>query len=216
MKNAAMFYCRKPSTHEELSELGAVVRNVLDSKIAEGVKRRHSAVVRREVKDDGTGVTGHSGPRPWTRTSGSCDPRRPSRSAIYYRFGRPPDILQRRRDQALRPHPQLGVDQWCVTWKIFLADGTPLPHDQCAMAVVLKGGEIAEGIEYLAERPDGSRFWFTPYPAVVRNAEGESRAGSICWWISRTGSSLKGQPVASPACSVQLSILRTMRSSARI
>jgi len=52
--------------------------------------------------------------------------------------------------------PQLGVDQWCVTWKIFLADGTPLPHDKCPMAVALKGGEIAEGIECLAERPDGS------------------------------------------------------------
>ena len=23
--------------------------------------------------------------------------------------------------------PQLGVDQWCVTWKIFLADGSPCP-----------------------------------------------------------------------------------------
>jgi len=23
--------------------------------------------------------------------------------------------------------PQLGVDQWCVTWKSFLPDGRPLP-----------------------------------------------------------------------------------------
>ncbi len=22
--------------------------------------------------------------------------------------------------------PELGVDQWCITWKIFLADGTPV------------------------------------------------------------------------------------------
>jgi PAS domain S-box-containing protein len=73
--------------------------------------------------------------------------------------------------------PQLGVDQWCVTWKMFLADGTPLPHDQCPMAVALKGGEIAEGTECLAERPDGSRFWFTPYPAVLRDAEGRITGG---------------------------------------
>jgi len=73
--------------------------------------------------------------------------------------------------------PQLGVDQWCVTWKIFLADGTPLPHDQCPMSVALRGGEVAEGIECIAERPDGSRFWFTPYPAVLRDAEGRITGG---------------------------------------
>jgi PAS domain S-box-containing protein len=73
--------------------------------------------------------------------------------------------------------PQLGVDQWCVTWKIFLADGTPLPHDQCPMAVALKGGEIAEGMECLAERPDGTRFWFTPYPAVLRDEQGRITHG---------------------------------------
>ena len=73
--------------------------------------------------------------------------------------------------------PQLGVDQWCVTWKIFLADGTPLPHDKCPMAVALKGGEIVEGIECLAERPDGTRFWFTPYPAVLRDARGKITGG---------------------------------------
>ena len=73
--------------------------------------------------------------------------------------------------------PELGVDKWCVTWKIFLADGTPLPHDQCPMAVALKGGEIVEGIECLAERPDGTRFWFTPYPAVLRDSQGRITGG---------------------------------------
>jgi PAS domain S-box-containing protein len=73
--------------------------------------------------------------------------------------------------------PQIGVDQWCVTWKIFLADGTPLPHDKCPMAAALQGVEIEEGNEYLAERPGGSRFWFTPYPAVIRDAEGKITGG---------------------------------------
>lgn len=73
--------------------------------------------------------------------------------------------------------PKLGADQWCVTWKIFLADGTPLPHDQCPMAVALRGGDVPSGIECQAERPDGSRFWFTPYPAVLRDAEGRIVGG---------------------------------------
>jgi PAS domain S-box-containing protein len=73
--------------------------------------------------------------------------------------------------------PELGTDHWCITWKIFLPDGTPLPHDQCPMAIALKGGEVASGIECIAERPDGSRFWFTPYPAVLRDTEGRISGG---------------------------------------
>ena len=73
--------------------------------------------------------------------------------------------------------PQLGNDHWCVTWKIFLPDGTPLPHDQCPMAIALKGGEVSSGVECIAERPDGSRFWFTPCPAVLRDAEGKIIGG---------------------------------------
>jgi PAS domain S-box-containing protein len=73
--------------------------------------------------------------------------------------------------------PELGTDQWCVTWKLFLPDGTPLPHDQCPMAVALKGGSVTEGVECIAERPDGTRFWFTPYPAVLRDAQGRITGG---------------------------------------
>ena len=73
--------------------------------------------------------------------------------------------------------PELGTDQWCVTWKIFLPDGTPLPHDQCPMAVALKGGEVPNGIECIAERPDRTRFWFSPCPAVLRNAQGQIVGG---------------------------------------
>ena len=68
--------------------------------------------------------------------------------------------------------PELGTDLWCVTWKMFLPDGTPLPHHQCPMAIALKGGQMPSGVECIAERPDGSRFWFTPHPAVLRDAEG--------------------------------------------
>jgi len=73
--------------------------------------------------------------------------------------------------------PELGTDKWCVTWKIFLPDGTPLPHDQCPMAIALKGAEVPNGIECIAERPDGTRFWFTPCPAVIRDAEGRIIGG---------------------------------------
>lgn len=73
--------------------------------------------------------------------------------------------------------PELGTDHWCVSWKMFLPDGTPLPHDQCPMAVAVKEGRIIEGAECIAERPDGRRVWFTPYPRPLRNAEGRIIGG---------------------------------------
>jgi PAS domain S-box-containing protein len=73
--------------------------------------------------------------------------------------------------------PELGSDQWCVTWKLFSADGTPLPHDQCPMAIALKEGRIVDGVECIAERPNGTRIWFTPYPRPLRNGEGRIVGG---------------------------------------
>jgi PAS domain-containing protein len=73
--------------------------------------------------------------------------------------------------------PVLGTDRWSITGKLFLPDGTPLPHDQCPMALALKGAEVSSGIECIAERPDGSRFWFTPYPALLRGEDGQIVGG---------------------------------------
>ncbi|HVW55882.1 MAG TPA: PAS domain S-box protein [Rhizobiaceae bacterium] len=69
--------------------------------------------------------------------------------------------------------PTLGVDRWCVTWKLYWPDGTPLPHDQCPMAVTLKEGRPVRGMEAVAERPDGTRVPFIPYPTPIRNEDGE-------------------------------------------
>jgi PAS domain S-box-containing protein len=69
--------------------------------------------------------------------------------------------------------PTLGSDEWCVTWKLYLPDGTPLPHDQCPMAVALKEGRPIRNAEAVAERPDGTRVPFIPYPTPLRNAAGQ-------------------------------------------
>ena len=69
--------------------------------------------------------------------------------------------------------PTLGVDEWCVTWKLFELDGTPMPHDQCPMAIALKEGRAVRGAEAVAERPDGSRITFAPYPTPLRDDNGK-------------------------------------------
>jgi PAS domain S-box-containing protein len=68
--------------------------------------------------------------------------------------------------------PTLGVDQWCVSWKLFWPDGTPLPHDQCPMAIAIKEARPVRGVEAVAERPDGTRVPFIPYPTPMRDADG--------------------------------------------
>src|SRR5579864_2294977 len=73
--------------------------------------------------------------------------------------------------------PELGTDQWCVTWKLFWPDGSRMQHDECPMAVALKEGRILDGVEAIAERPDGTRFWFIPYPRLLRDDEGRITGG---------------------------------------
>jgi PAS domain S-box-containing protein len=67
--------------------------------------------------------------------------------------------------------PQPG-DEWCVTWKLYWPDGTPLPHSDCPMAVALRENRQVRGAEALAERPDGRRVPFIPYPTPLRDAAG--------------------------------------------
>ncbi|HZD20283.1 MAG TPA: PAS domain S-box protein, partial [Burkholderiales bacterium] len=69
--------------------------------------------------------------------------------------------------------PQLGSDSWCVTWKLYWPDGTPLPHDQCPMAIALREGRPVRGVSAIAERPDGTRVHFLPYPTPIRDANGK-------------------------------------------
>ena len=69
--------------------------------------------------------------------------------------------------------PQLGRDEWCVTWRLYQPDGTPLPHNECPMAVALKERRPVRGEEAIAERPDGTRIPFRAYPTPMFNGAGE-------------------------------------------
>ena len=73
--------------------------------------------------------------------------------------------------------PELGSDHWCVTWKLYHPDGSPMPHDECPMAVALREGRVIQGAEAIAERPDGVRVWFTPYPTPLFDEAGKVIGG---------------------------------------
>lgn len=69
--------------------------------------------------------------------------------------------------------PTLGESEWCGSWKLFRPDGRALPHGECPMAVAIKEGRPIRGVEAIAERPDGTRVPFMPYPTLLLNAAGD-------------------------------------------
>jgi PAS domain S-box-containing protein len=70
-------------------------------------------------------------------------------------------------------HPQLGISEWCGSWKLYWPDGKPLPHDQCPMALALREKRPIRGMEAVAERPDGIRVPFIPYPTPLYDPSGK-------------------------------------------
>ena len=74
--------------------------------------------------------------------------------------------------------PVLNSDSWCVSWKLSWPDGTPLPHDQCPMAMALRSRTPNLGeYEAVAERPDGGRTPFVPYATPLFDTAGELIGG---------------------------------------
>ena len=71
--------------------------------------------------------------------------------------------------------PKLGRDRWCVTWKIFTTTGDFMPHDQCPMAQAIRSCTIVRDAIAIAERPDGTRRAFRPYPTPLFNEDGSLR-----------------------------------------
>src|SRR5690348_7683365 len=69
-------------------------------------------------------------------------------------------------------HPLLGTSEWCGSWKLFRPDGTPLAHADCPMAMALKERRPIRGVEAIAERPDGTRIPFIPYPTPLYDDNG--------------------------------------------
>ncbi len=69
--------------------------------------------------------------------------------------------------------PELGRSEWCGSWRLYWPDGRSLPHDQCPMAVALKERRPVRGAEAVAERPDGSRIPFIPFPTPLFDDTGD-------------------------------------------
>jgi PAS domain S-box-containing protein len=67
--------------------------------------------------------------------------------------------------------PELG-EEWCGSLRMFWSDGRPLAHGDCPMAIALREGRAVRGFTAIAERPDGSRVDFQPYPTPLYDKSG--------------------------------------------
>jgi PAS domain S-box-containing protein len=68
--------------------------------------------------------------------------------------------------------PKLGGERWCGSYRIFQPDGSPLPLDQCPMAIALREGRSLRDAEIVIEREDGSRRFVLANPEPIRDSTG--------------------------------------------
>jgi PAS domain S-box-containing protein len=74
--------------------------------------------------------------------------------------------------------PEVGRDRWCVTWRLYTNAGEFLPHAECPMAVAINTRRPIRGVTAVAERPDGTRVNFRPWPTPIYDSDG-SFAGAV-------------------------------------
>jgi PAS domain S-box-containing protein len=68
--------------------------------------------------------------------------------------------------------PQPGIEKWNGAFRLYTADGSPLPLDEAPMAIALKEGRI-EQFEMIIERKDGSRRNVIPFSQLLYGTDGK-------------------------------------------
>lgn len=100
--------------------------------------------------------------------------------------------------------PIPGEDLWCGSWKIYKSDGSPLPLDECPMAIALKEKRKVEGVEIIIEKPNGERRIIMPYPEPIFDDLGEL-AGAVNMLLDITEKKESDKGIAWLAAIVQSS-----------
>ena len=73
--------------------------------------------------------------------------------------------------------PERGVERHCGSVKLWLPDGSVLPHELSPLAEVLRSGESVFNVEIFIERPDGSRLPVLVNFAALKDAHGRVTGG---------------------------------------
>ncbi len=108
--------------------------------------------------------------------------------------------------------PQLGRDRWCVTWQLYTTNGDRLLHEDCPMAQAIHEKRPVRDTIAIAERPDGSRVAFRPYPTPLFATDG-SLTGAVNVLIDVTDEQSEALHDQAERCRRLASALYTRESS---
>ena len=91
--------------------------------------------------------------------------------------------FNRRAAELWGREPLLGDrrDRFCGSYRMYLPDGDPLPHDQCPMADILRSGIPVIDQEVGIERPDGSRCVALVNIQPLKDASGNITGAVNCF-----------------------------------
>jgi PAS domain S-box-containing protein len=73
------------------------------------------------------------------------------------------------------------AQRYCASLRLYSSDGTVVPHQDSAMAEVLRTGIEARDLEVVIERPDGLRITVSVNIVPLRNADGELIGAINCF-----------------------------------
>src|SRR5215470_2911210 len=65
------------------------------------------------------------------------------------------------------------IDRFCGSFKLFTADGSAIPHDECWIALALRTEQEFNGHEIVIERPDGQRRTVLAHANPIRDESGK-------------------------------------------
>lgn len=68
--------------------------------------------------------------------------------------------------------PELGRDRWCISWQLFSTTGEPIAPEDCPMAQTIRTKQPVRDVIAIAERPNGTRLAFRPYPTPLFDSSG--------------------------------------------
>lgn len=68
--------------------------------------------------------------------------------------------------------PQIGVDRWCGSHRVFDTEGSPVPPEECAVAVAIREARSVHDVEMIVERPDGTKARVLVFSDPIRDALG--------------------------------------------
>jgi len=82
------------------------------------------------------------------------------------------DLFNKAAETLWGRKPLLGIDRWCGSYKLSRLDGTPVPHDNCPMAVAFREGKSIEEEIYMY-RTNGERRHVIVHPQPLYDENGK-------------------------------------------